>query len=49
MKITDVESIRLRLPEVREIGDGCQDILIIKVHTAMRASSASARRTRTRL
>ena len=33
MKITDVEGIRLRLPEIREIGDGCQDILIIKVHT----------------
>jgi L-alanine-DL-glutamate epimerase-like enolase superfamily enzyme len=33
MKITDVEGIRLRLPEVREIGDGCQDILIIKVLT----------------
>jgi L-alanine-DL-glutamate epimerase-like enolase superfamily enzyme len=33
MKITDVEGIRLRLPEIREIGDGCQDILIIRVHT----------------
>jgi L-alanine-DL-glutamate epimerase-like enolase superfamily enzyme len=33
MKITDVESIILRLPEVREIGDGCQSILLIKVHT----------------
>ena len=33
MKITDVEGIVLRLPEVRAIGDGCQSILIIKVHT----------------
>jgi L-rhamnonate dehydratase len=33
MKITDVESILLRLPEVREIGDGCQSVLIILVHT----------------
>jgi L-rhamnonate dehydratase len=33
MKITDAESIILRLPEVREIGDGCQSVLIIKVHT----------------
>lgn len=33
MKITDVESIMLRLPVVREIGDGCQHILIIRVHT----------------
>ena len=33
MKITDVEGIVLRLPEVREIGDGCQSILLIKVHT----------------
>lgn len=33
MKITDVESIILRLPEVREIGDGCQSVLIIKIHT----------------
>ena len=23
----------LRLPEVREIGDGCQNILIIRIHT----------------
>jgi L-alanine-DL-glutamate epimerase-like enolase superfamily enzyme len=33
MKITDVEGILLRLPEVREIGDGCQSVLIILVHT----------------
>lgn len=33
MKITDVEGIVVRLPEVREIGDGCQSIMIIKVHT----------------
>ena len=33
MRITDVESIMLRLPEVRRIGDGCQSVLIIRVHT----------------
>ena len=33
MKITDIEGIMLRLPEVRMIGDGCQTILIIKIHT----------------
>lgn len=33
MKITDVEGIVVRLPEVRDIGDGCQSIMIIKVHT----------------
>lgn len=33
MKITDVKSIMLRLPVVKEIGDGCQHILIIRVHT----------------
>jgi L-rhamnonate dehydratase len=33
MKITDVETILLRLPEVREIGDGCQTICVIRVHT----------------
>jgi L-rhamnonate dehydratase len=33
MKITDIEGIILRLPEVRLIGDGCQNVLIIKVHT----------------
>jgi L-rhamnonate dehydratase len=33
MRITDVEGLMLRLPEVREIGDGCQNILIIRIHT----------------
>jgi L-rhamnonate dehydratase len=33
MRITDVESIVLRLPEVREIGDGCQSVLIVRIHT----------------
>ena len=33
MRITDIEGIMLRLPEVQAIGDGCQSILIIKVHT----------------
>jgi L-alanine-DL-glutamate epimerase-like enolase superfamily enzyme len=33
MKITSVETIMLRLPVVREIGDGCQNILVIRVHT----------------
>jgi L-alanine-DL-glutamate epimerase-like enolase superfamily enzyme len=33
MKITDVETILLRLPVVREIGDGCQTICVIRVHT----------------
>jgi L-alanine-DL-glutamate epimerase-like enolase superfamily enzyme len=33
MRITDVESIVLRLPEVREIGDGCQSILLVRIHT----------------
>src|SRR5438876_70582 len=33
MKITDVEAIHLRLPEVAEIADGTQDVLIVKVHT----------------
>ena len=33
MKITDVETLMLRLPVVREIGDGCQNILIILVRT----------------
>ncbi|MSP88152.1 MAG: mandelate racemase/muconate lactonizing enzyme family protein [Alphaproteobacteria bacterium] len=34
MKITDIESVILRLPVVKPIGDGCQTVLIIKVHTA---------------
>ncbi|MEA2780650.1 MAG: L-rhamnonate dehydratase [Rhodospirillaceae bacterium] len=33
MKITDIETIVLRLPEVRPIGDGCQSVLLIRVHT----------------
>ena len=33
MQITDIEPIMLRLPEVRAIGDGCQNIMIILVHT----------------
>ena len=33
MKITDIESIMLRLPDVLPNGDGLQDVLIIKVHT----------------
>ena len=33
MLITDVEAIVLRLPEVREIGDGCQSVLIVRIHT----------------
>jgi L-alanine-DL-glutamate epimerase-like enolase superfamily enzyme len=33
MKITDIETILLRLPVVREIGDGCQTICVIRVHT----------------
>jgi L-alanine-DL-glutamate epimerase-like enolase superfamily enzyme len=31
--ITDVECIILRLPEVKPIGDGCQDAFIVRVHT----------------
>ena len=33
MKITDVETIPLRLAEVRPNGDGLQDVLILRVHT----------------
>src|SRR4030095_4122264 len=33
MKITDVEAIHLRLPQVDEIADGTQDVLIIVIHT----------------
>lgn len=33
MKITDVEAIHLRLPNVEEIADGTQDVLVVKVHT----------------
>jgi L-alanine-DL-glutamate epimerase-like enolase superfamily enzyme len=33
MRITDIETIMLRLPEVRPNGDGLQDLLVIRVHT----------------
>lgn len=33
MRITDIESIILRLPIVRLIGDGCQTVLVVLVHT----------------
>jgi len=33
MRITEIEAFVLRLPEVRPIGDGCQSVLIIRVHT----------------
>ena len=33
MKITNVEAIHLRLPEVKEAADGTQDCLIVRVHT----------------
>jgi L-alanine-DL-glutamate epimerase-like enolase superfamily enzyme len=33
MKITDVEAISLRLPEVEERCDGTQDTLVVRVHT----------------
>lgn len=33
MKITDVEALHLRLPQVDEIADGTQDVLIIRIHT----------------
>src|SRR5258708_25252117 len=33
MKITRVEAIHLRLPEVNERCDGSQETLIVKVHT----------------
>ena len=33
MKITRIETIPLRLPVVREIGDGCQSVLILRIHT----------------
>src|SRR5438067_3994628 len=33
MKITDVEALHLRLPELDEIADGTQDVLIIRIHT----------------
>jgi L-alanine-DL-glutamate epimerase-like enolase superfamily enzyme len=33
VKITDLEAIHLRLPDVAEIADGTQDVLVVKVHT----------------
>ena len=33
MKITRVETLHLRLPEVREVADGTQDCLIVRLHT----------------
>lgn len=33
MRITDVEAIVLRLPEVEDVCDGTQDALVVRVHT----------------
>lgn len=33
MRIVDVEAIHLRIPDVQEIADGTQDVLVVKVHT----------------
>src|SRR5260370_42228155 len=33
MKITDTVALHLRLPQVDEIADGTQDVLIIRIHT----------------
>ena len=33
MKITDIEAIHLRIPNVEEIADGTQDVLMVLVHT----------------
>lgn len=33
MKISRVEALHLRLPEVREVADGTQDCLLVRVHT----------------
>ena len=33
MIITDVEALQLRLPNVEEIADGTQDVLVIRIHT----------------
>ncbi|MBI2950676.1 mandelate racemase/muconate lactonizing enzyme family protein, partial [bacterium] len=33
MKITDIEAIYLRLPQVTAACDGTQDTLLVKVHT----------------
>ena len=33
MKISDVEAIHLRLPDVEEVADGTQDVLVVFIHT----------------
>ena len=33
MRITDAEALHLRIPDVEEIADGTQDVLVVKVHT----------------
>jgi L-alanine-DL-glutamate epimerase-like enolase superfamily enzyme len=33
MNITDVEAIHLRLPNVEDIADGTQDVLVVRLHT----------------
>ena len=33
MKIQRVEALHLRLPEVKQVADGTQDVLIVRVHT----------------
>jgi len=31
MKITEVETLHLRLPDVAEIADGTQDVLVVRL------------------
>ena len=33
MKITRVEALHLRLPQVEQIADGTQDVLVVRIHT----------------
>jgi L-rhamnonate dehydratase len=33
MRITDIEALHLRIPDVGEICDGTQDALLVRVHT----------------
>ena len=33
MRITEVEAIHLRLPQVKEVADGTQDCLLVRLHT----------------
>ena len=33
MKISDVEAVHLRLPDVEEVADGTQDVLVVFIHT----------------